>query len=184
GNGTSAILEPFSFDYFDTVARRMRTVTISAQRVAMADAPPVPPVPDPVRLGGLRIWGAMAAGVLAGLVAVLAGRSGGAMVRAALGRRWPLLTRDGRALWRAGRQGDLPALRAAAWRIAQTSPSPARARLLDGFDTGVFSARGPAPDPARFARAYLRARPKEGPREPTPSDLLSDARQGGTVELT
>ncbi|MCY0096491.1 hypothetical protein [Hoeflea ulvae] len=36
-NGNAAILEPIRFSYFDTVAREMRNVVISAQRVAFGD---------------------------------------------------------------------------------------------------------------------------------------------------
>ena len=67
----SAILEPIEFDYFDTVTREAHTVSISAQRVAMADGMPSDPVTPPeTRLH--RAWSVagLLIAFLGGLVAV------------------------------------------------------------------------------------------------------------------
>lgn len=110
----SAIVEPIEISYFDTVAREMRVVTISPQRVAvrgeaMADLA-APPPPGRAR-GGLML-GMLGVGVLLGLGGLLIGRG--------LGRREDILWRlglhpDQRALARAARRGDAPG----AWRAAQ-----------------------------------------------------------------
>ncbi|PIL20771.1 hypothetical protein P775_07790, partial [Puniceibacterium antarcticum] len=108
GNDTSAIVEPVSFDYFDTVNRVMRTVTISAQRVAMDEsvlpAPVVPPVP--ARLLAWPVLGVFAMALAAGLGVILMGRQFAGLERL---RRLAPFDPLRRRMSRAAAAGDLGA---------------------------------------------------------------------------
>ncbi|MBB96592.1 MAG: hypothetical protein CML68_18590 [Rhodobacteraceae bacterium] len=160
----SAIIEPITFRFFDTVARQMRSVTISPQRVAVSDAdmpdPDPPPPPGPARTG-LRL-GALAAGLLAGLGALLAGRGAGRRdeVLWALG-----LHPDQRALSRAVRMGDAPGC----WRAAQAlgrahdGLNEDGRKALDRLEQDLFGTSPKTPDLAAFRRSFLGAL---GPRNP------------------
>ncbi len=167
-NDTSAILEPISLDYFDTVARVARTATISAQRIAIDEAllpAPVPPS-EPGRLNPLAAGLAGTAGFLFGIGALVPG----------LGRRrwrWPgWLDPARRGLIRAARRGDLAALRRAAHRLdAAAPPSATRRRLLAELDRAIYAPAADDADrlPANFASRFLGALPPvdRGPPIPT-----------------
>lgn len=160
-NDTSTIVEPLSFDYFDTANRVARSVTISAQRVAYGDVVPeaaasrADTVPDPVRLPG---WGLA---VLAACV-VLAGTFFGCSGRQLTGLRalqrfgpFDPLARQMRQAARAGRVQDVR--RAAEAMLRRDGPSDSRMKLLRQLDCAVF---GPddSPHPLMpFARLFLAA---------------------------
>ncbi|MDW4498643.1 hypothetical protein R5H30_11670 [Sulfitobacter sp. D35] len=157
-NGRSAILEPVSFDYFDTVARVSREVVIAPQRVAFgtvtpettaqADALP----PQPRQSPELLITAALLAFAAAcGLF--LRKRT---MSLDGLRARW---RRFGlrRALRRGAGRGDLPALRRAAWALDRAEPpSDMRRALLRRLDDDLFGRRPTATDLGRFYREFCR----------------------------
>ncbi|SFD63111.1 BatD family protein [Roseivivax sediminis] len=156
-NATSAILEPISFDYFDTEQEKAHRVTISAQRIAYEDATLVETAEDGtvpagnLRRGPLALVAAL--GLLAGLVAMLAGRrlSGEAVWRS--GPFDPL----GRQVRRAARAGDLAALRrAGAALIRRDGPDPARRAILHRLDSTLFGGAERPRDLRALARAFLR----------------------------
>lgn len=152
-NGRSAIVEPLEFAFFDTENRVMRDVTISAQRVAYAEAglpPPDAPVPT-VRLPGWPV--ALLAGLafMAGLGWAVQGRQAdGAGMR----RRLPLLDPQARRMLLAARRGDAPATRRAARGLLRDRGQAGRA-VLNGFDAGRFRPGAAGPDLRAFARTVL-----------------------------
>ncbi len=151
----SAILEPLKFSYFDTIAREMREVTISAQRVGM-DRATMPPAseapPEPVVLRPLLGGGLMVAGLALGLGLSLGGRRFSAIsdVLQRFG-----LDPDRRALRRAMRQGDQPAFRAAARRLTRTHRKGQD--VLETFDATAFAPDGGQADLRTLGRQLLSA---------------------------
>ncbi|WP_424971732.1 hypothetical protein [Dinoroseobacter sp. S76] len=160
GNDTSTIVEPLSFDYFDTVHREDRAVTISAQRVAygtVVPEAPVAPLPQAAlvqaRLPGWPV--ALLAGLvfLGGAGWTLAGRQFAGL--SAL-HRFRLFDPLARGLRRAARTGEVATLRRMARQIlTRDGPSEARAALLRKLDEAVFDPRAAPPDLRRFARSFL-----------------------------
>lgn len=155
-NDTSAILEPITFDYFDTTTRQSHEVTISAQRVAIDEttmSPSAPP-PDPARLRP----------ALAGGVALIA--FGATLAVALWGRRLlglaaiPALDPLRRSVRQAGRSGDPVLLRRAAARLLARDGGGARAELLAALDTALFAPEPASLDTRDFARHFLAAHPE------------------------
>ncbi|MEO3416457.1 hypothetical protein AAFO92_17540 [Roseovarius sp. CAU 1744] len=166
-NGASAILEPLTFDYFDTQTRKSHQVTISAQRIAMKEIPAAAPglqPPQETRLRPAMLAGAGLAALLAGLAAMLSGRRLGGVSHV-------FFDPSRRALRRAARAGELPALRrAAAQLMRQEGVDGTRAELLQELDNAIFG-RVPARnfDPRQFARRFLaRQRDRKPPGLPSP----------------
>ncbi|MDU9005778.1 hypothetical protein [Sedimentitalea todarodis] len=155
GRSRSAILEPLTFDYFDTTTRQAHSATITAQRVAMDETslpdPVLPPAPTRQRPTLMASTGVIA--FAAGLSVLLLGRNFSGLARLhALPAFNPLY----RQLRRAARHGDLAATRRAASAILQEAgPCPQAARLLHQFDNAVFGSDAQRPDTSRFAREFL-----------------------------
>ena len=162
-NDTSTIVEPLSFEFFDTQARVDRTVTISAQRLAygtvVPDATPAQvhgAYPASVRLPGWPY--ALLAGVVCALGAgfALTGRrlSG---VRALT--RFPLFDPLARQLRQAARADDVAdARRTAAAILRREGPSPPRQRLLSELDSSIFSTQQDRASLRNFAKSFLQNR--------------------------
>lgn len=160
GNDTSGIVEPISFDYFDTVNRVSRTVEISAQRVAygavvpdvMRAALPATPL-VPVRLPGWRM-GVLAA-VICGL-GVLNAVWGRRFAGAQAVTRFRLFDPLARQLRAAARAGQVSLVRRRAVAILRRDgTSDSRLQLLHQLDRSLFE---PGASPASlhdFARAFL-----------------------------
>ena len=150
-NGTSAILEPIEFQYFDTVTRKLHDVTISAQRVAMREgtAPPPAPPPDGTEPRGAAILAAGALAFAAGLLALLSGRH--LDLRHARDR-FPLLDPAYRALRAAARRGDPAGVRRAAATLARrVGRAPETLPEVAALDRAIF-ANGSIGDLSRIAR--------------------------------
>ncbi len=161
-NDTSAIVEPVSFDYFDTTLREMREVTVSAQRVAYGSVVPnaVPPpeaaelVPQYHLPRGLLA--ALALVIFAGGVAFAqSGRRVGGL-RAL--RRFSMLDPLAWQLRRAARSGAVAETRRTAAAILRRDGMTAgRKELLDRFDREVFAPDSPRQSLGDFAARFLRA---------------------------
>lgn len=159
GNDTSGIVEPLSFEFFNTATRSAQTVTISAQRVAYGDT--LPPtettlavLPPPANLPS---WPLALLGVvvfLGGLTLSLWGRH----FAGARGlHRFAPLDPLKRHLKRAARTGDLAQTRrVAAALIARDGPAAERAAALAALDASVFGKSGASPSTARFVRDFLK----------------------------
>lgn len=159
-NDISTIVEPLSFDYFDTTNRVARNVTISTQRVAYGDvvpdaAPPPDAMPEPARLPG---WRSLA---VAGIV-VLAGTLYGCGGRQLTGLRalqgfgyFDPLARQMRQAARQGRVQDVR--RAAAAMLRRDGPSERRMKLLRRLDRAVFGRDDSLCPLVPFARSFLAA---------------------------
>ncbi|WP_227272147.1 hypothetical protein [Roseobacter weihaiensis] len=161
GNDISAIVEPLSFDYYDTVNRVSRTVTISPQRVAYGSVAPDQPFdsapPEAVEQATLPGWpvALLAGGIcLSGVAFGLTGRR--VSVLPAL-RRFPLIDPLARQMKQAARLQNLSQLRrTAVTLLVRDGPSEHRRRLLSQLDGAVF---GPGATPGslnEFARLFLR----------------------------
>ncbi|WP_052701017.1 BatD family protein [Loktanella sp. S4079] len=154
-NGHSAILEPITFSYFDAVAREMREVSISPQRVAYGAAnveahPTMGLPPQSGQLGHLRLWGAFGLAFALGLMAMRGGRLSFETFRTGVGLWWIKL-KFRYAVWRS----DLPAIRAAARRLDQRyEPSVDRQALLDELDEHIFGRHKNDSAPVKFAFRY------------------------------
>ena len=163
-NGTSAILEPITFDYFDTTTRQSYQVKVTAQRVAMQeknlpDNRSVPP-PSEARIRPMMQAGAGVAALLAGLAMVFLGRE---FDWRGLPARVPFLDPSRRALRRAARAGDLRGVRRAATELLrQDGADPARMRLMKDLDSAIFGPEKQFFDPRRFARQFLTVRASAG----------------------
>ncbi len=155
-NGTSAIIEPVSFDYFDTTTRQSHRVAISAQRVAM-DETGLPPArsgpPVAATLSALPSAAVAAVAFLIVLALMLRGRE---LLDPA---RIPALDPLRRGLRRAAREGDPAALRRNAAALLRRDGGAGRAALLSGLDSALFRPAAPPPDLRAFARRFLAARP-------------------------
>ncbi|ABG30546.1 hypothetical protein CEP88_14490 [Roseobacter denitrificans] len=162
-NDTSTIVEPLSFDFFDTEARVDRTVTISAQRLAygtvVPDAAPLraqDAYPTPVQLPGWPF--AVLAGVICLLGAIFA-LTGRRLSGVAALSRFRLLDPLAHQLSRAARAGDLAlSRRTAAAILRREGPSVPRERLLSELDSSIFSAAQDRTPLRDFAKAFLRNR--------------------------
>ncbi|WP_417211201.1 hypothetical protein [Antarctobacter sp.] len=157
GNAYSTIVEPLHLSYFDTDARVLRDVTISAQRVAYDDSA-LPPVAPPARATTLPGW---PVALVAGLVFVLGlvgGLSRHRLEPRAIVRRFPILDPDVRQLRRAARAGQASGVRRAARVLARRDGDAAdENRLLADLDRALFAPNGPAPDLSAFARSFARS---------------------------
>lgn len=155
GDTRSAILEPLTFDYFDTTTRQAHKAIITAQRVAMdeADLPePVPP-PPPTRQHPALMAGTGALTLVAGLAALVVGRRfSGRVSLSSVALFNPLH----RGLKRAARRRDLAMTRRMAAAILRADgPNPQASQLLGRFDSAVFGTGPHPPDTTRFAREFL-----------------------------
>ncbi|WP_428511691.1 hypothetical protein [Roseovarius sp.] len=164
GNDVSALVEPLSFDYFDTTTRQSRTVEIGAQRVAYgarvpgsgddpADTAQAAPRPEPAEavLPGGPALGAALAVFAAALMLGLRGRAWSGLPR--LSDRVPALHPQRRALRRAARAGRVGEMRRALVALSRSGPGADsyRARLAE-LDRAIYSDTAPTGDLARFAR--------------------------------
>ncbi|MEM8956954.1 MAG: hypothetical protein AAGC86_03975 [Pseudomonadota bacterium] len=158
-NDTSTIVEPMSFDYYDTATRQSREVTISAQRVAYGTAVPEAPVlVSADRTAPYPLPGRSAA-LLAGGVFVI-GLGGSLWGRRLTGRR--ALERFApfdplrRALLKSARGHDLPGVRqAAAAILRRDGESITKRALLRDLDRSVFDPQGKRVDLRDFVRNFL-----------------------------
>lgn len=159
-NDTSTIVEPLSFDYFDTAGRVDRSVTISAQRVAYGSVTPDAEevAADPKTLIQARLPG-WPMGLLAGIIFVLgavfavAGRDFSGL-RAL--QRFALFDPLARRMKRVARSGEAARTRRLAGQIlARDGPSPARLALLRTLDQSIFRPDGQTVDLRGFAKAFL-----------------------------
>lgn len=168
-NEVSAIIEPISLRYFDTLHRQMREVMVSPQRVAYGDLAPPADVefvaPAPARLPG---WPAalLAGVVLAG--GLFQGLRGRRLAGSAPQGRFAFLDPLARHLRRAARAGDALAVRRLAARIlARDGPAPNPQRLLTELDRTLFDPRARPADLREFARCFLRSGHRPDPRDDT-----------------
>ncbi len=157
GNGTSTILEPVEFSYFDTVSRELRLVTISPQRVAYARAEQQavsgPAASPPAELHPrLLILFLMAAAI--GGTGLLFGRSRTVTLDLFIDRLRRY--RQKRALKRAAVSSDLLAMRRAAHVLnAGAKPDPDRTQLLEFLDRQIYSAQQKTFDFKGFYRKFV-----------------------------
>lgn len=159
GNDTSTIVEPLSFDYFDTVNRVSRTVTISAQRVAYGAVVPDSPV-DATAVQEARLpgWPVFLLGALifgGGLFYALTGWQVKGLDAL---RRFAMFDPLARDMWRAARAGDLRQMRRAADAIlTRDGASHRRTEQLLCLDRAIFGRDGAPVSPRDFTKQYLRA---------------------------
>ncbi|SMC55525.1 BatD family protein [Primorskyibacter flagellatus] len=157
GNAYSTIVEPLHLEYFDTDARVMRDVTISAQRVAY-DETALPPVPPPARPSVLPGWPVAFVALLifgAGLGWMVSGRRPDAT---ALRRRLKILDPLTRQMARAARAGEPAQVRRAAYAlVGRDGAGPEDGRLLDGLDRAIFAPDANTPDLRGFVRSFLQS---------------------------
>lgn len=163
-NDTSTIVEPMSFEYYDTTTRQSREVTISAQRVAYGTAiPEAPALPPSDRAAPYPLPGLPAA-LLAGGVFVI-GLGGSLWGRRLTGRRalerFALFDPLRRALHRSARREDLPGVRQAAAAILRRDGGlGANRALLRDLDRSVFDPSGTRIDLRNFVRNFLNTQPE------------------------
>ncbi len=157
-NGTSAILEPLTLSFFDTVGRINREAVITAQRIAYSEgAEPVAAIPvAPARLPGWPVGVLACVAFLAACAVTLAGRD--VTGRKAL-RRFPIFDPLARSLRRAARAGQAREVRRRAVALLRRDgESAARRRQLESFDRAVFGpGDGTALNLDGFARSFVRA---------------------------
>ena len=169
-NGTSTIIEPLSFSYYNTIERTHQKVTIAAQRVAydelMQEKRAVDgPLPRPVRLPGWAEAIAATLIFLSGLLSVLWRRR---LTSKRVFERltWidPLALRLRYSAWR----GDALQVRRAATAIMAKDGSARpthRRQLLDQLDRQIFGRAKGSLDLFVFANAFLR--PAAGKHAPS-----------------
>lgn len=158
-NDTSTIVEPLSFEYFDTANRVARSVTISAQRVAYgavvpdAAGPVSTATPAPARLPG---WGLA---ILAGIVIVVGtvyGCSGRQLTGLRALQRFGPFDPLARQMRRAARQGRVQDVRRAAdAMLRRDGPTARRAELLRQLDRTVFGCKEHLCPLVPFTRSFL-----------------------------
>ena len=146
-NDVSAIVEPLSFGYYDTVNRQAREVTISPQRVAYGNVTPdiaVDTKPTPVVTGQPTGWPLAVVATLVFAGGVASGMRNWRFAGVSrLGRRLGLDPLGWR-LKRAARQGDGPGMRRAATAILRRDgPDPGRADVLAALDRTLFARETP-----------------------------------------
>ncbi|WP_298919155.1 hypothetical protein [uncultured Roseobacter sp.] len=158
GNDNSAIVEPISFQYFDTVTRQMQTVSISAQRVAYGKAVPqgrqqTAPVLEPARLPD---WPAAALAVLVFVTGFAIAHSGWRLVGASALSRFKLFDPLRRRLRQAARKGELIEVRRhAAALMTRDGGHAVRAQLLSDLDASICDPNAAPPVLAEFVRRFL-----------------------------
>lgn len=162
-NDTSTIVEPLEFEYFDTLTREARSVTISAQRVAYGSVVPdrasvdkaQEAFPAPVRLPGWR-FAVLAVIVCFGGIAATVFTRRITGIRAL--HRFALFDPLARQMRRAARRQELvPLRRAARAMLIRDGASEARHTLLDHLDRAVFDPTGTPPSLTKFTRSFLRS---------------------------
>jgi hypothetical protein len=160
GNDRSAIVEPLRLSYFDTEARVLRDVTISAQRVAYDAATlPAPPLTRAAS-AVLPGWPAALAGATALALGLAHALSGWRPSVDAVRRRLPMLDPLARKLRQSARAGHAAGTRrAAAALLRRDGAGSDRQRLLAGLDRALFARAAQKPDLPGFARAFLQAAP-------------------------
>ncbi|PRY77166.1 oxygen tolerance protein BatD [Yoonia maritima] len=152
-NGHSAILEPITFSYFDTVAREMREVSIAPQRVAFGDVvgAPVSDQRTPVETSRIHPLVLRICGIIAFLSGVLAVTRGETLSRYYLRQRlrsWRLQCQLRWAIWR----HDMAGVRASAHAIDQLyGYSIERSELLSELDSHLFGRSFDPNIPEKFA---------------------------------
>lgn len=161
-NDVSTIVEPLSFDYFDTTHNVAREVTITAQRVAYGELtatqaaetsaetiPPSATLPD---------WRAVLVALAVFLASSLIGIR---RIFAISYKRWPsarFLDPLVRQLKRTARRRDIAGTRRVAMELMRRDgSSKRRLDLIDEFDRAVFNPVRPSFDLADFSRRFLRA---------------------------
>lgn len=157
-NDTSTIVEPLSFEYFDTSVREPRSVTISAQRVAYGDVVPQSKKAAsqqrlaPVELPGWQF--ALVGGlVFAGSAFFL--MTGRNLDQTALRQRLPMFDPLLRKMRRAARKGDgFEVRRVASAIVLRDGDGSERQRLLKKLDCALFDPNGKRPDLRLFARDF------------------------------
>lgn len=160
-NDTSTIVEPLTFEYFDTVNRVDRVVEISAQRIAYGSV--VPEAARAVAQAEFSQSYRLPGWPVAALAALICGA--GALY-AVVGRRFAglqAMTRFGifdplaRQMKKATRDGHLPEVRrTAAAILRRDGPSQARQQLLHQLDRSVFDPRTAPPPLLGFTRSFLK----------------------------
>ncbi|WP_282062267.1 hypothetical protein [Roseobacter litoralis] len=162
-NDTSTIVEPLSFDFFDTQARVDRTVTISAQRLAYGTVVPdeQPPRAQDAYPASVQLpdWPfAMLAGVIC-VIGAFFSLMGRRLSGVEALTRFHLLDPLARQLKRAALAGDVAlSRRTAAAILRREGPSGQRQRLLSELDSSIFSAAQDRTSLRHFAREFLRSR--------------------------
>ena len=157
-NDVSTIVEPIEFSFFDTVAREMRKVTISAQRIAYGDTiPTAPDLPnDEVRQATLPGWPAAVAAIAVFVFGLLFVVSGWNILGLARLQQYPLLDPLRYRLRKAARGGDVRELRRNARAIMKRDgPNAARSTLFEGLDRAIFRGDTKNFSSTNFARAFL-----------------------------
>ena len=160
-NGTSAIVEPLRFSYFDTELREHREVTISAQRVAYGtvtpDAPAAAPPQKAARL--LPPWALFGVfGVIFG-VGTAAGLWGRKIVGMEALHRYAVFDPLARSLRQAARAGDLAGFRRAALSLGQRDGHTARLDdAIRQIDRSVFGPNRDSADLDQLKREILAKR--------------------------
>ncbi|MFK7880718.1 hypothetical protein [Roseobacter sp.] len=161
-NDTSTIVEPLSFDYFDTANRIDRSVTISAQRVAYGSVVPDSEIrktkPEDLMQASLPGWPLLILAAFVcvfGVIYTVAGRQ--IMGLRAL-HRFRLFDPLARQMRHAAQAGDLYRMRrTAAALLKRDGPSEPRKRILSQLDQSVFG-KGEKPESLRdMARSFLTA---------------------------
>ncbi len=161
-NDTSTIVEPLSFDYFDTRLRTHRKVTISAQRVAYGTVVPDAEATD---LSQFRETPTALPGWPLGLLALVTLALGfwisvpGRRFSVSKGlRRWPLLDPLAWQMRRAARRRNLTGMRRAASDILRRDgPSSARKSLITELDRAIFDSRDVPIEMQEITWRFLRA---------------------------
>ncbi|MCR9087995.1 MAG: hypothetical protein NXH97_14755 [Rhodobacteraceae bacterium] len=164
-NDTSTIVEPMSFDYFDTTTRQSREVTISAQRVAYGTAVPETPSPQSSERAAPYSLPGWPAALLAGGVFAF-GVGGSLWGRRLTGRsgleRFSIFDPLRRALRRSARRQDLAGVRQAAAAILRRDGGLDQKRaMLRDLDRSVFDPHGVPADLRGFVRNFLNTRPEQ-----------------------
>lgn len=157
-NDVSAIVEPITVRYFDTVNRVAREAVISPQRVAFGDALPQAAADRPAairpaaELPGLTVIG-LGLATFALLLAL--GARGVRFVRPAGRVRLPFLDPLAFRLRAAARDGDARRVGALAHRLVARSGKGARE--LRALDRVIFDPKNGTPDLRSLVRSLLRA---------------------------
>lgn len=154
-NDVSTIVEPLTIDYFDTTTREMRTVNISAQRVAYGEREIAAPFvatgeESSLREAVLPGFPSIAAAVVMFCLAVIVGMRGRVWTGMPRLPGWdPKL----RALRRAARRGQTGELRQSLVALSRSGPCAAeyRAKLVE-LDALVFSGKASSADLKQFVR--------------------------------
>ncbi|MFA3916358.1 hypothetical protein [Ruegeria hyattellae] len=160
-NDTSTIVEPLSFDYFDTVGREMREVTISAQRVAYGsvtgDRAAVPPSTSvlPARLPG---WPVAVVALLIFVSGIVLGLSGRRVIGLRALQRFPIFDPLARRMSRLARSGRAAETRRVAVALLRRDGMlQERVQMVRDFDHAFFDPAASAPDLTLFTRRFLRS---------------------------